>query len=284
MTNYKFFGAFIASLLLFSQSALAIYRGVDLPEAEYPEIFQVLSLQSYNIRDVYEDLDSYCTGVAISDRIIVTAGHCVPENNRQVGSRLLVAQNGLGGKLNLYHPLSVKTPYDHVPTPDMYPEKASSPGYVEGCYEGPVPLIQTPNPDVAFIYFPPKTFKSWVKLDSTPINPGETVQMYGFGHRDDTAISGGLTMSLHPKGLAVSNSVIWDRSNSQRIAVINKMHENYADSGDSGGPVLRRGKLVGILATRENKCETPLGEDYAIVNTIIRTSVIKELLVKEMKE
>lgn len=50
----------------------------------------------------------------------------------------------------------------------------------------------------------------------------------------------------------------------------NRPHSTWADSGDSGGPVLRNGKVIAILSTRHEKCETLYGEDYAIMNTATR--------------
>ncbi|HWU41920.1 MAG TPA: trypsin-like serine protease, partial [Bdellovibrio sp.] len=131
-------------------------------------------------------------------------------------------------------------------------------------------LIKTAEADIALVFFPPKTFKHWIEIDRTEVLPGDHVSMYGFGFRNNSLVTPVLGPTLEKNGLSVSHSIVAERANDQRFSVLNSDSEKFADAGDSGGAVLRNNRLVGIISTREQKCEDRYGSDYAILNSIIR--------------
>ena len=54
---------------------------------------------------------------------------------------------------------------------------------------------------------------------------------------------------------------------SQRIGMIARGLSPFATDGDSGGPVFHDGKIIAVMSTVSEYCETEFGEDYGILNT-----------------
>ena len=52
----------------------------------------------------------------------------------------------------------------------------------------------------------------------------------------------------------------------------------FAVDGDSGGPVFKNGKLVGIINTVSEHCTEPTGQDYGFLNTATRLGAIRPFL------
>lgn len=210
---------------------------------------------------------SRCSGVVISDSQVLTAGHCVVDVDNKLSAVVLATVEENDGSFRFVEALKVVTPYRHETFPD---EDPSAP--VPGCSARMKPVVQSATPDLAIVRFAVGTFykKAEINLLYAPEIP-DAVEFFGFGSHDSSFSLQSPTLPLKSDDLRRASNQIW-RFNSQRLSFLATGNQNFADQGDSGGPVFVRGKLVGILSTESEKCETELGSDYGIQNTAMRLS------------
>lgn len=272
----------IPLLALVATNTYAIHKGAPLDETKYPNIVRVFAYKDKTINDI----NSYfwkCTGTIVSDHIVLTAGHCMPNKEQLKDYSLSIIRYNEKGQLERFNTKKFYSHYD-PDTPDseltMYDQSHSSPGYVPGCYAPPVALPHTKATDIAAVILPKGTFKQWAQIDTAPVVTNDEVSFYGYGLKTNSftgSIFEGST-DITDHDLSRGDAHVWERENEQRISFVTKESGHFADSGDSGGPVMRDGKLVAVLSTVDQKCETPYGSDYAIVNTATRiTEIIKDI-------
>jgi len=272
----------IPLLALIATNSYAIHNGAPLDETKYPNIVRVFAYKDNNLNDVNSYLWK-CTGTIVSDHIVLTAGHCMPNKEQLKDYSLSVIRYNEKGQLERFNTKKFYSHYD-PDTPDseltMYDQSHSSPGYVPGCYAPPVALPHTKATDIAAVILPKGTFKQWATIDTNALFPNDAISFYGYGVKTNsfTGPSFETLTDITAHDLSSGHAQIWERGNKQRISFISKVYNNWADSGDSGGPIFRDGKLIAVLSTVDQKCETPYGSDYAIINTATRvTEFIKDI-------
>ncbi|MFN8792459.1 MAG: trypsin-like serine peptidase [Bdellovibrionales bacterium] len=266
---------FVLFLILgLSSLSSAIRNGEPLLDQARPVVVRLYSVhkdESFSLGTLRSVYVNWCSAVAISDQVLLTAGHCLFPENSDVRLQPYAVQYQSDGKPRTVKALDFWTSYRRESSAFPYdPETAYHPDYVKGCRPGPVPLVNSPEPDVALVQFPPGTFQAWWPVDlESSVQIGEAIEYFGFGFTKDS-------FTVTPMGPDVENGALRRATNQvvrespQRIAFWNPPESSWADSGDSGGPILRKGRVVAIMATRHEKCETQFGEDYKIMNTATR--------------
>lgn len=272
-------------LLILSPQAFAIHRGESLPDSAKPEVWRLYAVpqgtQIEKPQDLVTFASEWCTAVAISDSQALTAAHCAfnPESQSvydvwllQAGSTPIpiVARQILTGR------------YKGSNEPGTYdPNTRYHPDYIPGCRPGPVPLFQSAEPDIAVLMFNPKTFSKWSLINfDYKSKVGDQLEYWGHGERNNSLVSSSqLRASIHAGSLSVGHARV-ESNNSQRIGFSNGLMSNWADIGDSGGPVYFQGELIAVLSTMEEKCESETGHDYKILNTATFARFIDQFKIK----
>jgi V8-like Glu-specific endopeptidase len=187
-------------------------------EAGHPEVLRALTGNN-PVR--------VCTGVVISEDVMLMAGHCVNDQTitqgvtvetsstagQKLNSKVIVGYNALRGATRL---------------------NASSARY-----------------DLAAVVYPKGTFKPpYAKLATTPAKKGDLVKLVGFGASsfEDAAANvplDGRKRSGHNTLIDSVNGLHFLEAN---IKAKNLSNNAVAAFGDSGGPVYRNGEFVGIVA------------------------------------
>jgi hypothetical protein len=258
----------LAGLALHSNIALAIVNGEIKSEFDQPEIIRLILVPA----DEEMNPDS---GVAISESIVLTAGHCIlDEENRYVPHMVRsIKQN----QFEIIKSVNSKTefiPEEIILIPQIGP--------VPGCSLGVKPLFETKTLDIALLKFPKKTFKSFLPIDTFySFTPNSVVELFGFGSKISSFASPLPLPRINTNDLGSTQAQVM-RSGHNRLATISNVSKGFADTGDSGGPVIANQKVIGILNTVEEKCETEFGEDYAILNsfTLISSQRVLDWILK----
>lgn len=251
--------AFPAILVIGSSSAQAVVNGTLEKAEAHPEVaLLVLAKEKLSADKLFlKNLNDYgvCTGGFVSDRLVISAGHCLESDGEQLFPYLATPKDG---GFTLTAPVATATEY-------IYENLEGVPGTGNNvCAPGPKPLAHTKTPDVSLILFPAKTTNNWFTVDSSYV-PKTKDRLKYFGYGTDQNPFAGFTMSKNPL-LRSGSSEVW-RITTQRMGFVSDVMASFAADGDSGGPVTVNGKLVGVMSTISERCETQFGEDYAILNT-----------------
>jgi hypothetical protein len=255
----------IALVFSFSLSALAIVMGHPESEVTHPQQIRLILIPNSNSEPA-PALSSFsrCSGVAISDHEVLTAGHCVidgAEPRRPTVARFKK------NKLETISPLNVITDYVSEVAPIQIQE-----GPVPGCSSHPRNFFESETLDIAIIIFPSHSFSDYLEIDTnTRLRPGDTVTYFGFGSKENSFISQILMPRISPNDLRSMTTRV-SRSQNHSQASISTPLDPIADEGDSGGAVVHNNKVVGILNTVEEKCETELGQDFGYFNSFTNLS------------
>ena len=255
-------------ILLTTLKLHAVVKGKNISPLEKPEV-GLLALYDHPLKNPISldnlPIPERCTGIFISDSLMLTAGHCVRRDNNQESNLYLYSWK-VDGSFILISPLEIKTRYiyEELQVPD---DKSN---IVPGCSVGQKPLPLTKTDDIALIVFPKGTSKAWVAIDPDYIpQKNDPIEFYGYSLNTHSFETASLLVMPTIKSLHKGESKIW-RWNNQRLAMIALEIESFASDGDSGGPVIINGKLVAIISTISTKCDTEFGEDYAVQNTSTR--------------
>lgn len=265
--------AFIMLSLIFSSNvALAIVNGAELSEPQHPEISLLLMSSkklkaNEMVRVSVDDFESVCSGSFISDQLVLTAGHCLTDGSKSLYPYLARKK---GSAFHLTEPVSAASAY--------VSEERDGVSAVGGCSARLKPLPETKTLDLALILFPPQTSDRWFEINPSYVPAvGDKLVYFGFGSTiDPFTNSGAIGIRKSAPALRFSQSKVW-RASQQRVGFVAPQHLAFAAEGDSGGPVLVDRKLVGVVSTLSERCESEWGHDYAMLNTssLISTSEAK---------
>ena len=246
-------------LTLGTLQAQAVVNGVAENANQHPEVaLLILSKEKLPPNKLFiSSLAEYgiCSGAFVSDRIAISAGHCLENEGAELFPYLATAT---GNGYVLTAPIATATDYAYEDLEGVTEEKVCSPG--------PKPLPVTKTPDISVLLFPAQTASKWFTISVT-YSPKEndSVRYFGYGTNDNPFSGVGGFLIKEPT-LRSGSSEVW-RTSAQRIGFVNEVSKPFAADGDSGGPVIVGDKLVGVMSTISERCKTQFGEDYAILNT-----------------
>lgn len=220
--------------ILFSFQAFAIVHGKYFNEGEVPAVKRLVLIPEKDSLDI-KKISTYgrCTGVAISDSILITAGHCVSSD---AGASVPHVVELTKQQLKVTAPNKIITDY----IPEDRPAEINN-GPVPGCSQGKKDIFESKTLDLAIIAYPEKTFKHFVKIDFlSKLNINDKILFYGFGTIYNSFEIQMPIPLIHKRDLGVAEVRI-DRVGITRAATVSNPLEPFADIGDSGGPVIRNG-------------------------------------------
>lgn len=249
--------------IFFSQKSFAIINGKEMSPLEKPEVIRLLLFTTDDSGKVDPNLEDSCSGVAISDSLVLTAGHCVAKADHSGNYKLALHRFLKNGIPEVIFATNAYTEYIPEDLQKLIDEQNKG-AIVPGCVAKAKPIIETKTPDIALVRFPSNTFSKWANINATKhLDVNDSVQFYGYG-----IVFEGMPTMPEPSMLDFreGTNIIW-RTSEQRIAFISPHHESIAQHGDSGAPVFNNGELVALVSSVEEKCETQYGDDYAIMNT-----------------
>jgi V8-like Glu-specific endopeptidase len=249
--------------VVFSTPCFAIVNGVPLRFDAKPDVIRI-NIERTSIYDPQIQSESSCTAVVVDSDLIVTAGHCVSVSAEGKVTNLTYNQFLQNGSPVQIPSLKIYTKYVNEEFKDNRPNQ-----WISGCSLTPKQVPTSKTPDLALIRFPPNTFSSFAIIDSgSELQVNDILEYYGYGIHESSFSSMIPYRSALPTDLRYATNMIW-RMNSQRIVMKAETTANFADHGDSGAPLYRNGKVVAIMSTIDEHCETEYGSDYAILNTAV---------------
>ena len=250
-------------LSLFPQKSLAIVNGTKVPLGEHTEVAKMFGMNKEHTAFWR------CSGVFISERDILSAGHCL--QNIDQNTIYLLSRDGKELKPPIH--LSGYTEF----TDDLHAllkAKPQDPEAVEGCTIHPAPLVRTKTADFSLLRVDggAKTEGSIAKINRHyHAKEGQKISVIGYGTEWDPldpqnklVMAGEDPLSLNKN---IAQATIW-KSDEQRLSIKTSEMGQFAADGDSGSPVYdHKGKVVAIMSTFQPHCETKLGGDYGPLNT-----------------
>jgi hypothetical protein len=289
-----YFSIFTIFTFAFTRPLYGIVNGVIASGDELKKTHLLLMHDPSNAKNISSsdepDHSERCTGFAISDQLLVTAGHCVVSESLNPLRVHLVQRNTLSGKIHYFMPSAIFTEFKND-YPDLLPNPYP---VIEGCSDGEVPLKETKSLDIAILKFPNQTFSTWFELSeevldftqafflSSHLHSGSRISFWGYGTDRSTRLFSGVLYPEVSQTFLRKGQAPLMRLGTQIAGLLSSPLEAYGDAGDSGGPVIWQNKVIGVLTATDEKCETPLGQDYGLWTLFSRldSAAFKSLLVK----
>jgi hypothetical protein len=267
------------------QPSWAIVHGTKIAAHAYTDVGKIVTVDTDGVTPL-----SKCSGVFISPQFFLTAGHCVHDGKISFDSdsfRLVTrTQKAISNDAKQLVPGTAYTEFTDDLSALFKAEHVPDPNAVSGCSLQEIPVIHTQTPDLALIRFDQATPGAVATLSETIPQIGDSIQYVGYGSTElDPFDEMSALIDAFEDALTVHKSSgaakIW-RMNDQRLAFKENVEGQYASFGDSGTPVYRDGKVVGLLSTIDENCETKFGTDYGIevTATLLGTPEAKAFLAR----
>jgi hypothetical protein len=258
----------VLTFFIFPLEVFSIVNGKNISENQLPEIKRLVLVPSSELINI-DLINSYgrCSGVVISDHEILTAGHCVASSD---GLMIPYVAYFDGEKLKTLKPLNVISDF----IPENLPETIND-GPVRGCSTKIFPLFETKTLDLAILVFASNTFNYYLEMDfNSHFIIGDKVNFFGFGIQTGS-FEAQLPLPIISRNDLGTTTAQIGKIGYTRSATISAVGTGFADQGDSGGPVISNNKIIGILNSIEERCETEFGDDYALKNGFTKLSSTK---------
>lgn len=189
------------------EAELKVTNGIDVAKGfavdPYPAVVMLTSSAA-----------GICTGTFVSDRVVLTAAHCLDRTE--------------GGGMSLG---------------DVLAE-----GAIHGTLVGKVAALR--KTDLAALAFPEGTGKAWVSLAPRPPAPAERIAFVGFGRND---VKNGATSGVKRLGYNTSEKrpdgflhVVGLAANAEGADALPRGEDAATSFGDSGAPLFLNGAIAGV--------------------------------------
>lgn len=160
-----------------------------------------------------------CTGVALSPTYVLTAKHCLTDPSIKSIAVHYSTQNH-----NIPKKTGIAVDMRHIYTP----EGTENPTFIK---DADLAILKLTVPHKLQTYAP-------VRFDYSA-NEGDTAIIYGYGDHDNVR-----SLEVHDKPLYQATMKIQGQPSTQ---ILVKAGDGSTSPGDSGGPLMVGGKIVGIL-------------------------------------
>jgi len=197
-----------------TESDLRVTNGRQIGDDEMPAIVNIQA-------PIGGGAFAGCTATWVSDRTILTAAHCIVGDGGQLLSPVRVARGGGKGAVatrSILHPTY----------------RRGTDGY-----------------DVAIVVFPPNSSTQFIPVSPTQARAGEELILVGFGKFDhNDGQSGGPKRTGRNRVLTIDQRgrIVFD-GNVSPLTAAGTGEDVVNSQGDSGGPMLINGRIIGISST-----------------------------------
>ncbi len=242
---------FIIILILFqlacrtrTVSEVKVVNGQDIPLTAFPEVFQLYRIYELETPNPQGPKHSHgakwkrCSSVAIAPHLLLTAAHCLCDEQDKYGSWKFKRVGLMQGKFVAHRYISSEAfrcedmSYDHHDIAVLV--------FPKSCY-------QNQN----FTPFP------YLEIRENPLKDGGKVQVVGFGSNNSTNYQNAGIKRLGTNYFHLnSKAKAWL---TQGFIMLTRSPQNdfsVTASGDSGGPLISEGKLAGITNASITKNQT----------------------------
>lgn len=266
--TYLFALLLIASTLT-AYSAFAVLNGqVSL---KYPAVVKIDTLgRVIESRGVTRPDEFLCTGTFVSDRLILTAAHCLcplvaNKRDPKFSSFFPIPENNAAYSLKINDIEMAAAEIGFAPN-----------AFGNHCRERLV-LPASRDNDFAFIRLSKierrKLPMGMLEIDSSPVKSGDAVEVLGYGNTQVKFLTktpqsdDDVEYNLYgTKFLGLNQVHSIDREGIRVMARFNDASVTTVLPGDSGGPLVRNGKLIGV-ASRQHWLNFEFGEKKYINDT-----------------
>ncbi len=233
------------------------------------------------------DVVSSCTGTFVSDNTLITAGHCIPAAGEKY---VMLATNGFELTKARKPPQGAVAPLKAFFDPSL---AANSRGGRD------LAPNQSPEIDVAILIFPDKTARDWLPLANTTVATGTEVKLVGYGSshaiypEKDSSTSVKKMMGYNKiapiepiKGNLPTDGLLFTFAWGEPGEAAKHGEETVSGApGDSGGPIIANGVIVGTVSRGVTIKEVPTLEKQIGTNTLdifvdVTNPIAKSLLAK----
>lgn len=253
-TGYLLTAGFLVSCNVAQEHQASVEKPIAFGTENAPTAVAAVELERGSSWDL-------CSGVLIAPDVVLTAGHCATGQSGSIDCK--------STKLNdLVPPESLRVSF----VADL--SGAADPSW-EFFEVAEIELLEPPgaslcNGDLALLYLArtvPPEIATPLAVSSTPVSAGELLQIagYGAGHPSGTGQRVrrlATEVELVCKGPSCADVGLAGWGGEPLVAPFTGDHEFITEAGacpgDSGGPALARGEVVGILSRGYADCTAPV--------------------------
>ena len=195
---------------------------------------------------------TYCTGGFITDRLLLTAAHCIFEGTEVA---IVSESEPFKGKVISSNNLYVNPEYE---------KKSNSNG----------PFVDPTADDIGFVIFPPDTAPAHMIIEIAPIPPkvGDGVQLVGWGANRQT----GSNDIINKRHYGRNKIAKIDDKNGDKIVLVGitftdgapeDVNNASAGKGDSGGPLFNdKDQVIGVTSNIGTLDESIYSSEHKLMN------------------